>query len=287
MKPPMPWMGGKQALAEILCTLFPLEFEKYVEVFGGGGALLFHKPPEIHTEIYNDINHLLVNLFRCIREQPEALIAELEYTLNSRLDFFYNRRVLKDDFTIPDVKMAAKYYQVVQQSYAAGVTSFGGSPRSMWSRFPAIRAASTRLQNVVIENKDFEALFAQQDQPGVLLYFDPPYYEAEDCYENAGFTSADHDRLHGLLAQAKGFILLSYNHCPQIVELYSRPGFMIYATSRLSNMAQRFEGGKQYGELIIGNYDLLLRDRECRQLSLFGDTQSIIDERNVIYNGIH
>ena len=57
MKPPMPWIGGKQALTETLCALFPPEFIKYVEVFGGGGALLFHKPPG-QFEVYNDKNYL-------------------------------------------------------------------------------------------------------------------------------------------------------------------------------------------------------------------------------------
>ena len=280
-------MGGKQSLVAILLSLLPNNFNKYVEVFGGGGALLFHKVPENHFEIYNDLNHLLVNMYFCIREYPEEFIAELEFTLNSRFDFKNNRKILHEPFVIPNVKMAAKYYQVVLQSYAAGVTSFGGAPRSVWSRFPAIRAASGRLQNVVIENKDFESLFLQHDQPGTFSYLDPPYFNAENCYEIVGFKIEDHYRLFELLMNALGYVMVSYNNCPEIINLYSKPGFMIIAITRLNNIAQRYESGKQYGELIIGNYDLLEREKSCKQLTLFGDTQTNLDERNVIYNGIY
>jgi DNA adenine methylase len=279
-------MGGKQALTAILVSLFPQFFQKYVEVFGGGGALLFHKDPDSHHEIYNDKNHLLCNFFRCVREFPEPLIAALEFTLNSREDFRYNREILRQAFEIPDVKMAAKYYQNVLQSYAAGVTSFGGAPRSMWSRFPAILAASARLQNVVIENKDFEPLFLQHDATDTLFYCDPPYFETEDYYENVGFTKDDHFRLFELISQATGKILLGYNHCDEIMELYAKPGFMILAATRLNNIAQRYEGGKQYGELIIGNYDLFAKINSSRQMTLWGEAESEIDERNVIFNGI-
>jgi len=286
MKPPMPWIGGKQALTALLASLFPLSFAKYVEVFGGGGALLFYKEPENHHEIYNDKNRLLCNFFRCVREYPEQLISELEFAINSREDFKYNREILRQDFELPNTRMAARYYQNVILSYAANATSYGGSPRSMWSRFPAILAASARLQNVVIENKDFQPLFLQRDAADTLFYIDPPYFDTEDYYEQVDFTKTDHLRLAELIANAKGYVLLSYNHCDEIVKLYSKPGFMIIPTTRLSNIAQRYEGGKQYGELIIGNYDLFQRRNSCRQLSLWGDAPEEINERNVIFNGI-
>ena len=286
MKPPMPWMGGKQALTETLCALFPPEFTKYVEVFGGGGALLFHKPPEGHHEVYNDKNHLLVNLFRCIREHPHELIDELTFTLNAREDFVHNRLKLKEVFEIPDIKMAAKYYQTVLQSYAAGVTSFGGAPRGLWSRFPAVLSACARLQSVVVENKDFEKLILQHDSENTFFYLDPPYYKTEDYYENVGFDKHDHVRLYELLMSNKGKWLLSYNDCEYIRDLYSKTGLMIYATERINNIALRYAKGKKYGELIIGNYDLLERNNSTKQLTLFGEAENKwISERNVIYNG--
>lgn len=63
---------------------------------------------------------------------------------------------------------------------------------------------------------------------------------------------------------------------------------MIEGTTRLSNIAQRYEGGKQYPELLISNYDTTERARSYMQLTFFNyndrSPQEILNER-VIYNG--
>ena len=40
----IPWTGGKKNLREAAVLRFPLKYERYIEVFGGGGWVLFHKP---------------------------------------------------------------------------------------------------------------------------------------------------------------------------------------------------------------------------------------------------
>lgn len=84
-----------------------------------------------------------------------------------------------------------------------------------------------------------------------------------------GFTEKDHERLANCLCSIQGKFLLSYNDCPQIRDLYSKPGIMIESTSRLDNIAQRYEAGKQYSELLISNYDTAEWLESCRQMSLF------------------
>ena len=66
----IPWMGGKKNLREAAVLRFPLKYERYIEVFGGGGWVLFHKP-QTSFEVLNDVNSNLTNLYRCVREQPE------------------------------------------------------------------------------------------------------------------------------------------------------------------------------------------------------------------------
>ena len=39
------WIGGKKALRELIYQRFPLSYGRYIEVFGGGGWVLFGKPP--------------------------------------------------------------------------------------------------------------------------------------------------------------------------------------------------------------------------------------------------
>ena len=69
----MSWVGGKKALRDQILSRFPLEYKRYIEVFGGGGWVLFHKPPGRDFEVYNDFNGNLVNLYRCVREHPDEL----------------------------------------------------------------------------------------------------------------------------------------------------------------------------------------------------------------------
>jgi len=90
----MSWIGGKKSLRELIVNLFPLYYERYIEVFGGAGWILFHKNPGNDFEVYNDFNSLLVNLYRCVRDKPNELIYALRYCLNSREDFDHVKNCL-------------------------------------------------------------------------------------------------------------------------------------------------------------------------------------------------
>ena len=283
----MAWVGGKKALRDEILARFPRNYKRYIEVFGGAGWVLFHKPPGNDFEVFNDFNGNLVNLYRCVREQPEALRDELRYMLNSRLDFEYMKGMLHSQAVLPDVRRAAYYYALIRYSYAAGTSTFGSQPHAMWNNFPLIESAAGRLQKVVIENKDCVKLIRQYDRPESFFYCDPPYYNADQYYEAVSTDGFDHAGLADALLGIKGKFLLSYNDCPEIRALYDRSGIVIEGISRLSNIAQRYENGKQYPELLISNYDTTELARSCVQLTLFDrlDSQEILNER-ILYHEI-
>lgn len=283
----MAWVGGKKALRDEILARFPRNYKRYIEVFGGAGWVLFHKPPGNDFEVFNDFNGNLVNLYRCVREQPEALRNELRYMLNSRLDFEYMKGMLHSQAVLPDVRRAAYYYALIRYSYVAGTSTFGSQPHAMWNNFPLIESAAGRLQKVVIENKDCVKLIRQYDRPESFFYCDPPYYNADQYYEAVSSDGFDHAGLADALLGIKGKFLLSYNDCPEIRALYDRPGIVVEGISRLSNIAQRYENGKQYPELLISNYDTTELARSCVQLTLFDrlDSQEILNER-ILYHEI-
>ncbi len=43
IKTPVSWMGNKTSVLHILYALFPLNYERYIEPFGGSGAVLLGK----------------------------------------------------------------------------------------------------------------------------------------------------------------------------------------------------------------------------------------------------
>jgi len=276
----MSWIGGKKALRELIVDLFPLYYERYIEVFGGGGWVLFHKPPGNDFEVYNDFNSLLTNLYRCVREKPQELMEALRFVLNSREDFELVRSILARGSTAGDVQRAAWFYQLIRYSYASGLTSYGSQPHDIRSNFPLIEQAHRRLAKVVIENKDCVHLIRQYDRPVSFFYCDPPYFETEGYYKNIGedgFCRKDHVRLRDTLMRIEGKFLLSYNDCDFIRELYDMPGFMVEAFTRINNIKQRYDNGAQFPEILIANYDMHERDRENpAQMNLF-DLEGILE----------
>ena len=109
MKSFIPWIGGKSLLAKKITSLFPEDTERYIEVFGGGGSVLFYKENHAKLEVYNDLNSNLVNLFRCAKYHCEELQREISGYFNSR-EMFENikERMKMRGFT--DIQRAGMFY---------------------------------------------------------------------------------------------------------------------------------------------------------------------------------
>lgn len=277
-------MGGKQALCSTILQRFPPGFRNkiYVEVFGGGGSILLNKERSVR-EILNDKNGNLINLYRVVREHPNELKDRLLYVLHSREDFQIAQRRLAEFSYKDDILRAADFYQVIRQSYAGNGKQFCAVGRSMWAGFPIIDAVCGRLQYVVLENEDFETILSRYDSPTTFFYLDPPYFDTEDYYPGKIFLLSDHQRLADLLFGAEGLWLLSYNLCPDVLELYQQPGIFIEQVERINNMVQRYESGAMYQEVLISNYDTTKRTPE--QLYLFAPEKQT--ERKILWNGLY
>lgn len=295
------WVGGKKALRDLIYQKMPKEFGRYIEVFGGGGWVLFGRTPAAAMEVYNDFNSDLANLFRCVRDQPMAFLKELGFLpLNGRDEFFVLRKFLEqEEFTdafmrqelelaqreltpvqfdeikailleraeMNDIRRAAAFFKVIRYSYGSGCTSYGCQPFDIRKTFDLIWQGSRRLRDTVIENKDFEELIKQYDRENAFIYCDPPYYLTEGHYA-VEFRREDHFRLRDTLKGCQGKFLVSYNDCEFIRELYQ--DFRIEAVSRLNNLAQRYDNGCEYAEVLISNYDTGERLRDMPvQLGLF------------------
>ena len=80
------WIGGKRALREDILALFPEDVERYIEVFGGAGWVLFGKEKrKSQLEVFNDMDGELINLYRCTKYHCNALQEELQWLLSSRI----------------------------------------------------------------------------------------------------------------------------------------------------------------------------------------------------------
>lgn len=301
MKTPVSRVGNKSSILNILYAVFPLQYGRFVDVFGGSGSVLLGKEQVDSFEVYNDYDRNLVNLFHCMKKRTMATIREIGFcNLNSREDFnsvkkffefeefkddFYREELLLTELMFPppeanelneirtritkdyDVRRAAMFLKLLRYSYSSGCKSFASQPFDIRKLFELIKQLENRMANVVVENQDFETLIKHYDRQDAFFYADPPYFSTEDMYA-VGFNWNDHVRLKDTLSKIQGKFLLSYNDCPEIRELYK--GFSMLDFSRTHSMAQRYEAGKEFKELLISNYDLYERERsKPQQLTLF------------------
>lgn len=294
------WVGGKKALRNIIYERMPKKYGRYIEVFGGGGWVLFGKRVDKRImEVYNDFNSNLANMFYCVKHSPCEFIRHLGFLpLNSRDEFneikdFVNKKeftkehlqeelqlaeyylsdleyeelkpLLIENAERTDVKRAVNFFKLIRYSYGSGASSFGGNPFDIRKTFYLIWEASRRLSNTVIENKDFEALIHQYDRVDAFFYCDPPYFETEGHYE-VKFAKSDHERLRNTLANSLGKWMVSYNDCEYIRELYS--GYNIEAVTRVNSLALRYDNTAEYPEVLITNYDMNERKNLPEQITL-------------------
>ncbi len=250
MNSPISRIGGKKLLRDEIIKRFPDDIERYVEVFGGAGWVLFRKDKHAAMEIYNDLDGQLVNLFRCIKHHAAELERQLDFMLTSR-QTFYDVRSCAEVQGFTDIQRAAQFYYLIKISFGSNIQSFGCNKKNLSSAVERLKAVQERLATVLIEQKDFAKLMQSYDNPKTLFYCDPPYHGTEKYYTEQ-FSQDDHVRLFNCLSQLNGRFILSYNDDAYIRELYQ--DFRVETISRNHNLAAKSGESKRYNELIICNF---------------------------------
>ena len=246
MKNIIPWIGGKSLLAKQIISLFPNDFDRYIEVFGGGAAVLFSKDKHAPFEVYNDADSQLVNLFRCVKFHRSELQREISTYVNSR-EVFEDIKSLINIRGLTDIQRAAMFFIQTKISYGADRRSYGCNAKNLSS--DNLEGFEKRLKagkGVIIEHKDFENLISVYDRSNSLFYCDPPYHKTERFYD-VSFSEKDHLRLNASLKAIKGRFILSYNDDEFVRDLYK--DYDIISVSRQNNMSSG-----TFKEVIIKNF---------------------------------
>jgi DNA adenine methylase len=182
-RPLLRYLGGKWRLAPWVIGHFP-EHGIYVEPFGGGGSVLLQKPP-VKTEVYNDLDDELVNLFRVLRSaEGLELVRQLELTPYARREYLSSfeptddpveqarRTIIRSHMAHGNMSLRRTRPSGFRVDGTTGNTSVGRN----WADFPAaVAAIIERLSAVTIEQKPALDLINDYDDPRALLYLDPPY----------------------------------------------------------------------------------------------------------------
>ncbi len=252
VRPVAPYVGGKRGLAKRLCAMIDATpHDIYAEPFVGMGGVFFRRRQRPATEIINDWNGELVNLFRCMRAHPAALTELLEWTFSCRADFEQLKTV--DPSMMTDLQRAARFVQLQKLAFGGKVRgqTFGvctdGRARYRASSVSAdLTAAGKRLEDTTIENLDWCDFIDRYDRPGTLFYLDPPYFGTETYYGD-GFGREQFARMADRLGRIRGRFILSLNDRPEVRDIFG--AFTIETVSTIYGLAGT--GAVPAGEVVI------------------------------------
>ena len=77
-KSPIHWIGGKKKLLHEIFKYIPNSFNNYFEPFLGSGIVFLNIPKSRSCRSYiNDFNTEIINIFRCIRDNPQRVTSRL------------------------------------------------------------------------------------------------------------------------------------------------------------------------------------------------------------------
>ena len=213
--------GAKWSLTKWIIGHFP-PHHSYLEPFFGSGAVLFNKPRS-NIETVNDLDGDVVNLFECIRRDPEKLGRMVYYTPYSRLEY---EKTYSPDHPLDPFDRAARFLVRCNQGHGFRTNEnrvgwkndVQGRERAYaakyWVELPeAIARAAERLRGVQIECRQATDVIARFNAPNVLIYCDPPYVLSSRSGGKRQYkhemSDADHEELLAALKAHRGPALIS------------------------------------------------------------------------------
>jgi len=259
--------GGKTLIRQWIIDHIP-EHTQYIEVFGGGGAILVGKDRS-EAEVYNDINSDCVAFFEAIKYHADELAQWVDDTPYSK-ELFDQYCESYPNWPDDTVEHAGRFLYVQHamfggkligqssESYSvkkANDNRLDADRAKQWNKKPNdIEWLKQRFKKVNIENRDFGDILNKYDREGAFFYCDPPYidvgnnyYNTEDADNNDEF---DHERfVDTLLNLEHAQWLVSYDHnIPEPLQEYHT-----VSRSKTATMSSELP---EKTETLTMNYDL-------------------------------
>ncbi len=267
VEPLLKWAGGKSKLMPELMARLPNTRQwtgGYFEPFIGGAAVFLNLLPK--RAVLSDVNAELVHLYTIVRDQPEALIADLHRHTYER-QYYYGVRAL-DPTTLDPIERASRMV-FLNRTCFNGLwrvnrrgefnVPFGRYTNPTLCPADRLRAMSRALASAEIRHTDFEGA-VKGARRGDFVYFDPPYVPLTrtasfTSYTAASFGLADQERLANLftsLGQRGVRCMLSNSDTPLVRDLYA--GHRIDQVLAPRAISRDPDNRHPVAEVIVRNY---------------------------------
>ena len=177
-----------------------------------------------YSEVYNDLDGEVVNLFRVLRGgRADELTEAIRLTPYAREEFLSSGPAAGDPVESARRLMVLSFLGFGSDGHNAAVpTGFrsnahrnGTVPATDWAHLPeSLRRITDRLRGVLIENRPALKVMDKNDRPDTLHYLDPPYPHAtrtrkvRNSYKHEMYDS-DHAVLLEKIKGLEGMVVLS------------------------------------------------------------------------------
>lgn len=255
VRPVAGYIGGKRRLAErLVARIAAVPHHIYAEAFVGMGGVFFRRRSRPRSEVINDRNGDVANLFRILQRHYPQFMETLRFQITSRREF--ERLKASDPTTLTDLERAGRFLYLQRLAFGGKVAgrNFGVDPRSsggfnLTTLAPLLEDVHERLAGVVIEQLDWSVFIDRYDRPGTLFYLDPPYFGSEGDYGKELFGRDQFEAIAARLNRISGRFILSINDVPEIRKAFR--GFAMEEASLLYSVSGG--RGQPARELIIAN----------------------------------
>lgn len=232
------WIGGKTQLLPELVSRMPWNYNKYIELFVGGGSLFFEVQPR--EAILSDLCTDLIMAYQAVRDMPELLLKSLAKH-EASYEYFQEVRSADRDpsFSKWDTLNRASRFLYLNKTARSGMfrVNNNGQFNAPYGRYKnpnivneeKIRYCNKVLQSASLLNSDYKDVFECADR-GDFVYIDPPYLTPLDGnkifneYTREKFSYEDQKLLRSIVDKLtnKGVkVMISNSYCPTIFSLYS------------------------------------------------------------------
>jgi DNA adenine methylase len=270
-RPVLRWHGGKWRTAPWIVDQLP-PHRSYVEPYGGAASVLMRKP-RCHTEIYNDLDSDVVNLFRVLRSSQAPLLRQLlELTPFSR-DEYDRSYEATDDPVERARRLVIRSFMGRGSDSPRRKTGFRAQSRQSstgssmdWRNYPdSLVEVVERLRGVTVECLPALDIIRKYDATDTLFYVDPPYLpEVRDTGRDYvhEMSMQDHMDLLEVLGRVRGMVVLSGYPSP----LYDR----ILRGWRSAETSSAIDMGGERTEKVWLNQASVQATPSREQVDLFG-----------------
>lgn len=230
-RPALRYYGGKWLIGKWIISHFP-SHQSYIEPCGGAASVLLQKDRSA-LETYNDLDGSVVNFFRVLRDEPDALIHSLNWTPWAREE--YEMSLQTDGRPIENARRFWVWCWMGIGGKWGGwrsITSPDSRNGVAWPQdtinLDHLKKVAERFRGVQIEHIDSMECVRKYANDESLIYIDPPYLP--ETRERPGryafeWTEGQHIEAAEVLRNCKGSVVISGYACPLYADLYEAYGW--------------------------------------------------------------